>query len=192
MANDEKSPTPTPDQSEKDEESQASTPDLTALTQQGMTQVWNAFSSYLNALGSAAQGEAEGGNELGNAFANYAGRNVANAVAFAQKLMQVKGVDDLVKAQTDFAKSQMEAVAEQAAVVRETTEKASAERMERIVALAEQVLGDRVKARRWLRRRRRTLNGEMALAFTATEAGAQVVEDMLRRLQPAQEPGATT
>jgi uncharacterized protein (DUF2384 family) len=105
--------------------------------------------------------------------------------------MQVKGVDDLVKAQTDFAKSQMEAVAEQAAVVRETAEKASAERMERIAALAEQVLGDRIKARRWLRRRRRALNGERALALSATEAGAQAVENLLRRMQQGQR-GATS
>jgi hypothetical protein len=156
-----------------------------------MAQVWNAFSGYLDALGSAAQGEVEGGNKLGSAFANFTGRNVANAVAFAQKLMQVKGVDDLVKAQTDFAKSQMEAVAEQAAVVRETAEKASAERMERIAALAEQVLGDRIKARRWLRRRRRALNGERALALSATEAGAQAVENLLRRMQQGQR-GATS
>lgn len=128
-------------------------------------------------------GEVEGGNELGSAFANYTGRNVANAVAFVQKLMQVKDVEDLVKAQTDLFKSQMEAVAEQAAAVRESAEKAAAERLERIAALAEQVFGGREKARRWLRRPRRTLQGQTALSQLASESGTQIVEDMLKRIQ---------
>ena len=183
MTNDEKSPSVSPEPSQGDEKSAPSTPDLSELTQQGIAQVWTAFSNYLNTIGSAAQGEVEGGNELGNAFANYAGRNVANAVAFAQKLGQVKGVQDLVKLQTDFFKSQMEAVAEQAAAVRESAEKASAERLERIAAFAEQVFGNREKARRWLRRPRRTLNGQKAIAQLASDSGAQIVEDMLRRIQ---------
>jgi len=183
MTSEEKSPSATPDPKQADEKSEPSTPDLNELAQQGMTQAWNAFGSYLNTLGSAAQGEAEGGNELGAAFANYTGRNVANMVAFVQKLAQVKEVEDLVKAQTDFFKSQMEAVAEQAAVVRESAEKASAQRMERIAALAEQVFGDREKARRWLRRPRRTLQGQTARSQLASDSGAQIVEDMLRRIQ---------
>lgn len=183
MTSDEKSPSVTPDPKQADEKSAPSTPDLNELAQQGMTQVWNAFGNYLTTLGSAAQGEVEGGNELGSAFANYTGRNVANAVAFVQKLMQVKDVEDLVKAQTDFFKSQMEAVAEQAAAVRESAEKAAAERLERIAALAEQVFGDREKARRWLRRPRRTLQGQTALSQLASESGTQIVEDVLKRIQ---------
>ena len=178
MTSDEKSPSVTPDPKQADEKSAPSAPDLNELAQQGMTQVWNAFGNYLTTLGSAAQGEVEGGNELGSAFANYTGRNVANAVAFVQKLMQVKDVEDLVKAQTDFFKSQMEAVAEQAAAVRESAEKAAAERL-----LAEQVFGDRVKARRWLRRPRRTLQGQTALSQLASESGTQIVEDVLKRIQ---------
>jgi uncharacterized protein (DUF2384 family) len=167
--------------SENSAETPSETPSETSAvpdtTEQGVAQIRSAISTYLGLLDSA------GGNDLSSAFANYAGRNVANAVAFAQKLVQVRDVEDLVKVQTEFIKSQMEAVAEQAAAVRQSAEKASAERLERIAALAEQVLGDRVKARRWLRRRRRALNGEMALAYLASESGAQIVEDMLRRIQ---------
>ena len=181
MTSDEKPATPDPKQA--DEKSAPSAPDLNELAQQGMTQVWNAFGNYLNTLGSAAQGEVEGGKEVGSAFANYAGRNVANAVAFVQKLTQVKDVEDLVKAQTDFFKSQMEAVVQQAAAVRESAEKVSAERLERVAALAEQVFGDRVKARRWLRRPRRALQGQTALSQLASESGTQMVEDMLKRIQ---------
>jgi hypothetical protein len=182
MTDDEKSPPAPPAPSHKDEKSPP-IPDLTELTRQGMEKMQTALSNYLSSFASAARGEVESGNEVTSAFAKYAGRNVANAVAFAQKLVQVKDVQDLVKVQTEFFKSQMEAVAEQAAAVRETAEKASAERLERIAVLAEQVFGDRVKARRWLRRPRRTLQGQTALAFITSESGAQVVEEMLRRMQ---------
>ncbi|MGZ8329909.1 MAG: phasin family protein [Rhodoplanes sp.] len=43
----------------------------------------------------------------------YAERNVANAFEFAQKLVQVKDVQDLVKLQTEFIQSQMQAMTEQ-------------------------------------------------------------------------------
>jgi hypothetical protein len=167
----------------KDEKAPPPTPDLTELTRQGMEQVRAAFANYLNSFQGAAQGEADHGKEMSSTFANYAGRNVANAVAFAQKLAQVKDVQDLVKLQTEFFKSQMEAVAAQAAAVRESAEKAAAERLERAAALAEQVFGDRVKARRWLRRPRRTLQGQTAIAYLASDSGAQVVEAMLQRMQ---------
>lgn len=192
MTDDEKSPAP-PDPSQKDEKSRP-TPDLTELTRQGMEKVQTALSDYFSSFAGAAQGEVESGNEVTSAFAKYAGRNVANAVALAQKLVQVKDVHDLVKVQTEFFKSQLEAVAEQAAAVRETAEKATAERFERIAALAEQVFGDRVKARRWLRRRRRTLQGQTALSCLESDSGAQVVEGLLRRMQerPTREPPATS
>ena len=193
MTDDEKSPPAPPAPSHKDEKSPP-TPDLTELTRQGMEKMQTALSNYLSSFADAAKGEVESGNEVISAFAKYAGRNVANAVAFAQKLVQVKDVQDLVKVQTEFVKSQIEAVAEQAAAVRETAEKASAERLERIAVLAEQVFGDRVKARRWLRRPRRTLQGQTALAYLASETGTQVVEDLLRRMQerPAGEPPAAS
>ena len=182
MTDDEKSPPAQPAPSPKDEKP-APNPDLTELTRQGMEKMQSALSNYFSSLAGAAKGEVESGNEATSAFAQYAGRNVANAVAFAQKLVQAKDVQDLVKVQTDFFKSQMEAVAEQAASVRETAEKASAERLERIAALAEQIFGTRVKARRWLRRPRRTLQGQTALSCIESESGAQIVEEMLRRMQ---------
>ncbi|MEZ5891082.1 MAG: antitoxin Xre/MbcA/ParS toxin-binding domain-containing protein [Xanthobacteraceae bacterium] len=193
MTDDEKSPPAPPDPGHKDE-TLPPTPDLTELTRQGMEKMQAALSNYLTSFASAARGEAESTNEVTSAFAKYAGRNVANAVAFAQKLAQVRDVQDLVKIQTEFFKSQMEAAVEQTAVVRESAEKASAERLERIAALAEQVFGDRVKARRWLRRPRRSLHGKTVLTFVTSESGAQFVEEMLRRMQerPAGEPPAAS
>ncbi len=56
-------------------------------------------------------------------------------------------------------------------------------RLERIADQAERVLGDRVKANRWLRKPKRELSGQTPLAYLATEASARVVEEMLNRIE---------
>lgn len=62
----------------------------------------------------------------------------------------------------------------------EETDKAL--RLERTAAHAERVFGDPEKAHRWLRKPKRTLNGETPLAFLASEEGARKVEEMLYRI----------
>ena len=54
---------------------------------------------------------------------NYAERNVHNAFAFAHKFVQVKDVQDLVKLQTEFIQSQMQAMTEQVKDLSETATK---------------------------------------------------------------------
>ena len=63
----------------------------------------------------------------------------------------------------------------------EETDKAL--RLERIAAQAERVFGAPEKAHRWLRKPKRTLQGETPVAYLATEAGARVVEEMLGRIE---------
>jgi putative toxin-antitoxin system antitoxin component (TIGR02293 family) len=63
----------------------------------------------------------------------------------------------------------------------EETDKAL--RLKRIAILAEQVFGDPAKAYRWLRKPKRSLSGETPLAYLASENGARVVEEMLRRIE---------
>lgn len=63
----------------------------------------------------------------------------------------------------------------------EETDKAL--RLERIATLAGKVFGDRTKANRWLRKPKRGLAGETPLAYLASENGARVVEEMLRRIE---------
>lgn len=63
----------------------------------------------------------------------------------------------------------------------EETDKAL--RLKRIATLAERVFGDRLKANRWLRKPKPSLNGETPLAFLASENGARLVEDMLGRIE---------
>jgi putative toxin-antitoxin system antitoxin component (TIGR02293 family) len=63
----------------------------------------------------------------------------------------------------------------------EETDKAL--RLKRIAVLAEQAFGDRAKAHRWLRKPKRQLQSETPLAYLASENGARIVEEMLRRIE---------
>lgn len=88
--------------------------DVRKMTEQSMDQVRTAINGYLQFFQRAVPGAPMGGNELSNKVLTYAERNVANAFEFAQKLVQVKDVQDLVKLQTEFIQAQMQAMTEQA------------------------------------------------------------------------------
>ena len=94
------------------------------MTEQSMEQVRTTIDSYLQFFQRAVPGNVMGGNELSNKVLNYAQRNVQNAFEFAQKLVQVKDVQELVKLQTEFIQSQMQAMAEQVKDLSETATKA--------------------------------------------------------------------
>jgi putative toxin-antitoxin system antitoxin component (TIGR02293 family) len=55
-------------------------------------------------------------------------------------------------------------------------------RITRLQTIAEDVLGDPSKARRWLRERLDILNGDSPLEFGCTDAGARVVEQILAKI----------
>jgi putative toxin-antitoxin system antitoxin component (TIGR02293 family) len=55
-------------------------------------------------------------------------------------------------------------------------------RLARIAALGEQVFGDSGRAWHWLRAAKRQFKGRSPLQFTATEAGARLVEELLYRI----------
>jgi putative toxin-antitoxin system antitoxin component (TIGR02293 family) len=56
-------------------------------------------------------------------------------------------------------------------------------RLARTAELANKVFGDREKAHRWLRKPKRSLDGDTPLAYLSSETGARVVEDMLLRIE---------
>lgn len=55
-------------------------------------------------------------------------------------------------------------------------------RLGRIAACAEEALGDRQKAARWLQKPNRALGGEVPLSLLDTDAGTQRVEEILGRI----------
>ena len=56
-------------------------------------------------------------------------------------------------------------------------------RVARVAALAEEMLGDKVKAARWLRRPNRTLGGKTPLRALDTDCGIRQVETLLHRVE---------
>jgi putative toxin-antitoxin system antitoxin component (TIGR02293 family) len=55
-------------------------------------------------------------------------------------------------------------------------------RLARITELGEKVFGNKEKANRWLRKQKRSLDGQSPLTYLGSEAGARVVEEMLLRI----------
>ena len=55
-------------------------------------------------------------------------------------------------------------------------------RVARVVALCEDVFGERERGWRWLRDAKRQFQGRAPLELLATEAGARLVEELLRRI----------
>jgi phasin family protein len=97
--------------------------DVRKMTEQSMDQVRTAIDSQMQFLKRAVPGNVMGGNELSRKVLNYAERNVHNAFVFAHKFVQVKDVQDLVKLQTEFIQSQMQAMTEQVKDLSETATK---------------------------------------------------------------------
>ena len=56
-------------------------------------------------------------------------------------------------------------------------------RVARVAALAEEILGDKVKAARWLRRPNRILGGKTPLQTLDTDIGASQVETVLHPVE---------
>ena len=98
--------------------------DVRKMTEQSMEQVRTAIDSYLQFFERAVPGNVMGGNELSNKILNYAERNVQHAFLFAQKLFQVRDVQELIRLQTEFIQSQMQAMTEQVKDLNETATKA--------------------------------------------------------------------
>jgi len=97
--------------------------DMRKMTEQSMEQVRSAINGYLQFFQRAIPGNVMGGSELSNKVLGYAELNVASAFEFAQRLVQVRDVDELTKLQMEFVRGQMQAITEQAKDLSETATK---------------------------------------------------------------------
>jgi phasin family protein len=98
--------------------------DMRKMTEQSLQQVRTAINGYLQFFQRAVPGNVMGGSELSNKILGYAERNIASAFEFAQKLVQVRDIQDLPRLQTEFVQTQMQAMTEQAKDLSETATKA--------------------------------------------------------------------
>jgi hypothetical protein len=101
--------------------------DMRKMAEQSLEQVRTTIDGYLQFFQRALPGNVMGGSELSDKVLGYAERNVASAFEFAQRLVQVRDVQQLAKLQMEFIQAQMQALAEQAKDLSETATKAVAD-----------------------------------------------------------------
>jgi phasin family protein len=98
--------------------------DMRKMTEQSLEQVRTAINGYLQFLRRTVPGNVMGGSELADKILGNTETNVASAFEFAQRLVQVRDIQELIKLQMDFIQAQMQAMTEQAKDLSETTTKA--------------------------------------------------------------------
>jgi phasin family protein len=103
--------------------------DMRKMTEQSMEQVETAINAYLQFFKRSVPENVIGSSALSDKMLQYAERNVASAFEFAQRLAQVKTVQDIFMLQTEFMREQMQAMAEQTKDLGETTTKALTDSM---------------------------------------------------------------
>jgi phasin len=106
-------------------------PEMRAFAERSFEQARQAFDGFLAAANrtvSTFEGQAQtaqrGAKDIGQKAMSFAEKNIANAFDFAQQLVRAKDVDEILKMQADYIKSQMQALSEQAKELGESTSRA--------------------------------------------------------------------
>jgi phasin len=104
--------------------------DMRAMAEKSVDQARAAFNTFIAAAQEAVanfEGQAkaaqEGAKDIGQKAIGYAERNVSNTFAFADKLVQAKDAQEIIRLQTEFVQAQMKEFAEQAKQLGETATK---------------------------------------------------------------------
>ena len=106
-------------------------PEMRKFAEQSVQQAKKAFDELMTATQRAVstfEGHATSAQtaaiELQRKVVGYSERNVGASLEFAQKLMQAKGPEDVMKLHADYVKAQMQALTEQARDIAQHTVKA--------------------------------------------------------------------
>ena len=104
--------------------------ELRAMTEKSMEQARVAFNTFMSAAQqevSRIEGQAKamqaGAKDVSEKAMSYAERNVANAFAFADRLVHAKDIEQVITLQTEFVQAQMKELAEQAKELGEAASK---------------------------------------------------------------------
>jgi phasin len=107
-------------------------PEMRVFAEKSVEQARQAFEGFISAAHrtvSAFEGQAEttrkGAKELGEKAMAFAERNITSSFEFAQKLVRAKDIDEILKLQADYIKTEMEVLAEQAKELGERTSRAA-------------------------------------------------------------------
>ncbi len=107
-------------------------PEMRALAEKSVEQAKQAFDGFISAAHnavSAFEGQAEtarkGAKDVTEKAMTFTEQNIASSFAFAQQLVRAKDIQDMLKLQADYIKTQMQVFTEQAKVLGESTSKAA-------------------------------------------------------------------
>ena len=110
--------------------------ELRAVAELRIEQAKGAFADFMRAAQGAVSALEDrftasqaSANEIGDKAMSFAERNVSSAFELAQKIVQTKDIQELVRMQTEFAQSQMKVLSEQVKDLGETVSKASTDSM---------------------------------------------------------------
>jgi phasin len=88
--------------------------DLGAIAGKTMEQARGAMESYFSSLQKSMPVSPWANTDLNKKIKSYTEQNIAAAFGFAQKLTQVKDLQELVRIQTEFTQTQLKSLGEQA------------------------------------------------------------------------------
>ena len=104
--------------------------ELRAMTEKSMEQARVAFNTFMSAAQQAVshfEGQAKamqaGAKDVSEKAMGYAESNVANAFAFADRLVHAKDIQQVIALQTEFVQAQMKELAAQAKELSEAASK---------------------------------------------------------------------
>jgi phasin len=104
--------------------------EMRAFAEKSVEQARQAFDGFISAAQramSAFEGQAEtarlGARDVTEKAMSFAQRNITGSFDFARQLVQAKDVEEVLKLQADYIKTQMQVLAEQAKELGETTSK---------------------------------------------------------------------
>jgi phasin len=107
-------------------------PEMRMFAEKSVEQAKQAFDGFIAAAHKAVstfEGQAEsarkGAQDVTEKAMTFAERNIASSFEFAQKLVQAKDVQEVLKLQADYVRTQMQALSEQAKELGESTSKAA-------------------------------------------------------------------
>ena len=110
--------------------------ELRAVAELRIEQAKGAFADFMRAAQGAVSALEDrftasqaSANEIGDKAMSFAERNVSSAFELAQKIVQTKDIQELVRIQSEFAQSQMNVLSEQVKDLGETVSKASTDSM---------------------------------------------------------------
>jgi len=109
-------------------------PEMRAFAEKSVEQAKQAFEGFISAAHrtvSTFEGQAEtarkGAKDLGEKAMAFAERNITSSFEFAQKLVRAKDIDEILKLQADYIKTEMGVLTDQAKELGERTSRAASE-----------------------------------------------------------------